>query len=475
MPDDANTGDGPENDPGEELRRLLNDMLRSGGAIDPERLAGVAGLPDDPAAIRALMAQMQAALNNPDAGLDWEVARRQARQVAGAANRELTEDERARVDRNFRLAELWLGEATTLGELTSTPAAFTRLEWIGASMDLWQQLSEPVATSISDALVRVLAEQTPPELADVVSQGDAILRNVGGSMFAMQLGQVIGQLAGEVVSGGDIGVPVLAQGRAALVPQNVEGFGDGLDLAIDEVELYLAVRELAHARLFAHAKWLRLHLISSVTEFARGITIDVSRIEELARDLDPQQPEAIRDALQSGAFIPPRTPQQQAALDRLETMLALIEGWVDVVTQEATSRLPRAEAVAETVRRRRATGGPAERAFGSLVGLELRPRRLREAAAMWRAVQDAHGAEVRDSLWDHFDAVPTSDDIDHPDFLVQRLGMGEVAGDDLDAALASLLDDLDSFGDAPDGGSVDERGADGDDDASSENPQGPPV
>ena len=159
------------------------------------------------------------------------------------------------------------------------------------------------------------------------------------------------------------------------------------------MQLYLAVRELAHARLFRHAKWLRLQLLTPITDFARGIRIDTDRLEELAADFDPQNPEELRDAMTSGALIPPKSDEQLAALARLETMLALVEGWVDVVTAAATARLPKSDAIAETVRRRRAAGGPAESAFATLVGLELRPRRLREAAAMWQAVTDAVGAE----------------------------------------------------------------------------------
>jgi hypothetical protein len=124
-------------------------------------------------------------------------------------------------------------------------------------------------------------------------------------------------------------------------------------------------------------------------------------------------------------------------------MLALVEGWVDTVTAAAPARLPRAGAIAEMVRRRRAAGGPAESAFATLVGLELRPRRLREAAAMWQTVSDELGAEQRDALWSHFDAVPTSEDIDAPDAFVLRLrSPGRSAEDDeFDKALQDLLDD----------------------------------
>jgi putative hydrolase len=122
-------------------------------------------------------------------------------------------------------------------------------------------------------------------------------------------------------------------------------------------------------------------------------------------------------------------------------MLALIEGWVDVVTAEATKRLPSSAAIAETVRRRRASGGPAESAFATLVGLELRPRRLREAAAMWQAVTDAVGNDARDELWSHPDLVPTGEDIDDPSTLIARITAKEPAPDDVDQAIEDLLND----------------------------------
>jgi putative hydrolase len=146
--------------------------------------------------------------------------------------------------------------------------------------------------------------------------------------------------------------------------------------------------------------------------------------------------------MMSGALIPPKSEAQLAALGRLETMLALIEGWVDVVTAQATTRLPRSGAIAETVRRRRAAGGPAESAFSTLVGLELRPRRLREAAAMWQTVTDAVGSEARDTLWSHPDLVPTSADIDDPQALVARMTGAAPERDAVDLAIEDLLNDV---------------------------------
>ena len=189
------------------------------------------------------------------------------------------------------------------------------------------------------------------------------------------------------------------------------------------MRLFLALREAAHHRLFGHVPWLRQHLLGAVEAYAAGITVDVSRLRDTLPELDMSNPEeALREALSGeGLFRPEDTPQQKVALARLETALALVEGWVaTVVSAAAESRLVHAVALAEAIRRRRASGGPAERTFATLVGLELRPRMLREATALWTGVTQARGTDGRDALWAHPDLLPTSEDLENPDAFLQR-------------------------------------------------------
>ena len=142
--------------------------------------------------------------------------------------------------------------------------------------------------------------------------------------------------------------------------------------------------------------------------------------------IDPSNPESIQQLLGSGVLEPEETPEQQMALRRLETLLALVEGWVDTVVAEAAKdRLPGHSALAETMRRRRASGGPAEQTFATLVGLELRPRRLRDAATVWGAMGQRYGSADRDRLWSHPDLLPTSDDLDEPMDFVARQGLDD--------------------------------------------------
>jgi len=157
------------------------------------------------------------------------------------------------------------------------------------------------------------------------------------------------------------------------------------------------------------------------------------------RTIDPANPEAMQEALAGGLFEPTTTPEQERAKERLELLLALVEGWVDEVVARATvDVMPAAPALAEAMRRRRATGGPAEETFATLVGLELRPRRLRDAANLWSALRDRRGPEARDAVWSHPDLLPTTADLDDPLGFVE--GQAERLDDaDFDAALRDLL------------------------------------
>lgn len=429
--------------PEEEFQELIRQLFGGNAdGIDPEQLSRLTGMGIDPAMMQTIMHNLQGAFEGKGE-ISWDLAQRQALHIANQDGLGVTAGQRTDLDQAFALATLWLSEATTISELATAPRTLTRGGWVEATLPVWQELAEPVATSIADALTAALRDQAPDEMQSLVQGAGRLMRTVGGSLFATQLGQVVGRLSLEVVSGGDVGIPLLPAGEAAILPQNFADFGRDLEIPEDQLALYIATRELAHARLFRHARWLRLHVISQITDFARGIHVDTDALEELASRFDPSQPEELRSALESGALLPARSEAQTAALTRLENLLATIEGWVDVVTAQATSRLPTAERIAEAVRRRRAVGGPAEQALGSLVGLELRPRRMREAAAMWRAVTDAVGVNARDALWDYPDLMPTSEDIDDPSALVARLQARargeEPARDAMDDALEQLL------------------------------------
>lgn len=335
----------------------------------------------------------------------------------------------AAVRDSAHLAELWLDEATILPAGATVTATWTARDWIDKTLPTWQRLCDPVAKQMSNAWMQALPEEAKRAAGPLLS----MVGQMGGMAFGSQLGNALAGLASEVLTSTDVGLPLGPETTSALLPKNIDKFTEGLERPKSEVLVFIAAREAAHQRLFAHVPWLRQRLLATVEEFASGITVDTSALEQLAGRVDPTNPASIEEVMSSGLLEPRRTPEQQAALGRLETLLALVEGWVDVVVADAVGeRLPGAEALRETLRRRRATGGPAEQTFATLVGLELRPRRMRAASALWKLVGDRHGMQARDTLWSHPDLMPTADDLDDPIGFAERLGDNGALDDGID-------------------------------------------
>lgn len=349
----------------------------------------------------------------------------------------VTEGTSAAIADAVHLAETWLDGVTALPAGTSKAVAWTPTDWIDNTLDRWKRLCDPVAEQISTVWASALPEEARSMAGPLLS----MMTQMGGMAFGSQLGQALGKLSREVLTSTDVGLPLGPKGVAALLPEAVEAMSEGLEQPRSEIMTFLAAREAAHHRLFSHVPWLASQLLSAVEAFARGMKIDMTGIEELAQGFNPAaltDPSQMEQLLNQGIFEPKATPEQTAALERLETLLALIEGWVQtVVTAALGDRIPGTSALSETMRRRRATGGPAEQTFGTLVGLELRPRKMREAAVLWERLTEAVGADARDGVWQHPDLLPTTEDLDEPAGFIDRMIGGDTSG--FDSAIADAL------------------------------------
>lgn len=402
---------------------------------------GAGGFPGFPPGmdLNSLMAQVQKFMQPHEGPLNWEntldIARRTSAQTPDPSP---TSAQQSAVADAVRLADHWLDETTSFPSAVVTTAAWSRAEWIVETADVWRTLVEPMAASASGALAAAL----PEEIKAMAGPLLGMLSQATGAMVAQQVGSALGTLAGEVWGATDIGIPLSTPGRAALVIGNIDAFAEGLAVSKDDVLLYLALREAAHQRLFAHVPWLSEHLVGAVRDYAAGIEIDTAGIEERMSTLDMSDPAAMQAAFEGGLLDPQPSGRQKAALERLEVTLALVEGWVDeVVAQAAGLRMPSAVKLQEAVRRRRAAGGPAEQTFASLVGLELRPRRLRDASTLWGGLRTRQGAEARDGVWMHPDLLPTAADLDDPlGFREGADATAELSDEEFEAGLRDLLD-----------------------------------
>ena len=337
------------------------------------------------------------------------------------------------------IAELWLNDATFFPQSpNSGSVALARTDWVDTTLAGWQTTVEPLAIGLSSAIGELLNQaQGDSESQDnPFGQGNmqipigmisALLNSFIGSLVATQLGQAIGGLAGKVTGAHDVGLPLIDGAYPTLVPQNIKVWATDLDIPMDEIRIFHALREAAVARLFAHNPWLVSYIRTAITDYGKGINIDMEAIQEQAQQalesgdgFDPSNPESFTIALNDGIFTPQETPAQRAALTKLETVLALIDGWSEeVVAHAAGDRLPNIGALQETLRRARATSAPAQQLFSSLFGLQVSPRLAREASAFWKQVRELKDIEARDRIWSGI--LPTAGDLLTPESFLKSL------------------------------------------------------
>lgn len=430
---------------------------------------GAGGIGDILNQFGQMLSGMGDSMNSPEGSgpVNYELAARIARQQIAKVEPIRQADNDA-VTESVRLAELWLDDATELPTSGTRAEAWSAEDWLENTMPMWKRLVSPVAEHMNQAQL----ENLPEEAREMIGPMAQMMNQMSSMNFGMQLGNALGDLAKQALTGCDFGLPVAPRDVTAILPSNLAGAAKDLEVPAQEVLVYLSAREAARQRLFKHVPWLSERLVSSVEEYAAGLEIDTSHIQDAVNGLqmdnpDPSKLQEMMNELQ-GMDLSPRIGSRNAtAVARLETLLALVEGWVDlVVTKAMEDRIPSTHTMNEAWRRRRATGGSAEQAFAKVVGIEFSAPKVAEATELWRRVEVAVGVKRRDAIWDHPDFLPVAEDLDNSaEFIDGLLGEDDPEGFDPIAEITALEKILAEEADKKNKASSDE------DDAGKDNPE----
>ena len=350
--------------------------------------------------------------------------------VTTAGSQPLGTNDVTAVSSACEIADIWLNEATDFPATSSSaPRAISRLDWVDETLPGWQATMEPLATGLSTAISRLLDEAIASQggefeesmAAAPVGAIAGLLRSFIGSMIATQLGQAIGAISTTATGAHDVALPLLTPARPLLIPENIEAWGADTEIAKREIYLFHALREGAIARLFEHNPWIVSYIRSAIVEYGAGIRIDLDAIqrqaEEAMQGMGENGEQSFTISLDSGIFTPEETPSQRAALEKLETVIALVDGWADdVATLAAGDRIPSITALRELHRRKRATSAPTQQLFKTMLGLEVSPKLAREASAFWSRVREIKDISARDQIWSGI--LPSATEILAPDLFL---------------------------------------------------------
>jgi len=433
----ANMGNMPGMPDPSSMAAQMRQFMDAEGNLDMNKLMG---------GLRQALGQAMAG-SDPASGINWQA-------TTAAINRLVAEQgddptpappDKQMLDA-FSLAGLWLDKATAFDGSPMRLELWNRSRWVKDTMAAWQSISAPIVARLGDALIDLVGETGPlPGLSAMSDMIVPMMRSTAGEFYSQRLSKAVADLAGTTLSGTDAALPLVGPPTVALLPGNIEAFTSGLVAPATDTSVFLLMREIARQRLFSSTPWLGPQLLALIEHYAREITIDPATLRE-GFDMDqfeqmgPEHLAEISSQVEDRLFRPASTPDQQAILSRLEVLISLVEGWVDtVVSQAAAPWLASVAALTETMQRRRASGGPAERVLKALLGLDLGSRRIREAANLWAALEHDRGIEQRDAMWRHPDMLPQAEDLDDVLGFVARTA-ADAAPDAMDAQLNWLVD-----------------------------------
>ena len=426
----------------DQLRQQMSQFMSPDGGLDLDKLVG---------GLRAAIGMSNSGAD-PTTGMNWpHVTSNTKKALASHGDDPPSPTPSTQMLDAFNLANLWLDEATSFSGEALRLELWTRAHWVDATMSAWRSMVSPIVMHLGDALVELGQENltagadTAPQLAGLSDVLAPMMRQTASEFYSARLSTALADLAAKTLSGTDAVLPLVAPPVVALLPLNIAAFTDGLVAPATDTGVYLLMRESARQRLFAATPWLGPQILALIEHYAREISIDPSSLRfgldiDNIEDLTPQTLVEMSSKVQDRLFRPATSPDQQAILARLETLISLVEGWVDtVVNQAAGPWLASATALAETMQRRRAAQGPTEGVLTSLVGLKLCSRRVRDAANLWAYLGHQRGTRDRDALWHHPDMMPQVDDLDDVIGFVARTG-DDATPDAIDAQLNWLVD-----------------------------------
>ena len=427
----------------EQLRKMLESM----GFADADQL----NLEELLAHVQKMQQSGSGMFGMTNADLDpdaaWRTTLTAAKQLASAAGADplLRPEEKAAIVDAERLAQAWLTPQTAFTETGRPARAITRGAWLDETGEGWRAVIEPIIDGLAEALKRGTVDDSGGELEPMGKFLAPMMKQSASLIYRDRLKRELSKVAGDILTGTEIGFNLLGSADVVMIPANVAHFTEDLDAGERDVTLFLLLREAARQRLFHHVAWLSPQLSALLGHYAREITIDFDAIAsqfqpENLQNLSIEQVVAVGETVRGSFFQPASTPTQVEILQRLEVLLALVEGWVDHVVSRATAPwMPNSAQLEEVIHRRRASATPVTSVFAELLGLDLRPRLVRDAKTLWAAVEHHRGINGRDEVWGHPDLLPTGAHLADPLSFAAGVSSAEPVEDALDAELRKLL------------------------------------
>ncbi len=376
------------------------------------------------------------------APLPWDVAVQLAQTIAsdGTSEPNAEPGDRIRLERLLGVAELHVADITgmpvTPGGRRLSIVTTTRADWAKRSLESWRPVLEQIATALRPT-GEVPAHGEAHDPGPVAEAGEETgleafvgqwMAAVAPAMVAMQVGSVVGHLAQRALGQYELPLPRPSADELLVVPGNARRFAEDWSLPIDDLSLWLCVRDVA-----LHSVLSRPHVHARIEQLlarqASGVRPDPKALEEhLAEAMSGglgDLGELTRLLGSAGAVARLEdTPASTAARRELEALTSAVEGYAEWVTDTiATRSIGGRSAIREAMRRRRVERGEEEEVAEALFGLHLDQEAIDRGESFVAGVLERGGEGELGKLWTVEANLPTPAEVDAPGLWIERINL----------------------------------------------------
>jgi coenzyme F420 biosynthesis associated uncharacterized protein len=342
--------------------------------------------------------------------VDWSIARTLARLAAGG---EGARDGGPDVAALCAEMEPYVQDYTQLSLEVARPhaEALTRVDWTQVNLDSLSRMLDPVAKRLDARL-------------DFAGPLAGALRLGASATLAAEVGLVTGYLSHRVLGQYDIS---LLGGDA---PPRLLFVGPNLDKAVRDLDVdagafgrWVCAHELTHVYQFGGVPWLREHMSGLLRSYLETVEVRIEHGSAGGMPSIPDPAKLIETFRDGGLAALVQNREQRALMNRIQAAMAVIEGYgehvMDVIAERA---IPGHERLREKMDERRRGRSAPERIVERLLGFDVKLRQYELGKAFSDAVVDKAGIEGLNRVWADPAALPTIDELDHPDDWLGRTG-----------------------------------------------------
>ena len=343
--------------------------------------------------------------------VDWSLARQIARFAAGAgaAGEPLEADFPALV----AASEPHLREYTGLAPASPIPdpEPVDRGTWSDINLDAMARLLEPVTAGLGKRLESTGAFAGP-------------LRAVTGATLAAEAGLVVGYMSQRVLGQYEVSLLDIEQ------PPRLLFVAPNLGKAVRELEAdpasflhWIVLHELTHVLQFSGVPWLREHMSGLLREYLRSVEVRFERGAAGGLPAFPDPARIVQEFREGGLVALVQTREQRELMGRVQSTMAVIEGYSEHVMDAVGEQvLPAYAGLRDAMERRRRSRSYPERILQRLLGFDLKMRQYEEGKAFCDGVVERAGIEVLNRVWDAPERLPDAGELKDPAAWIARVG-----------------------------------------------------